>query len=74
MITSIQLHKNIKKDLDVLKENSRESYEDVIVRLIIEFEKQKRLQTKQLIQSYKEMAGESLKITKEWSATEEDWN
>lgn len=74
MITSIQIHEVVKKELDTLKENNKESYEEVIMRLIESTEKQKRTQAELLIQGYKEMAQESLKITKEWAPTEADWN
>lgn len=74
MITSIQIHEVVKKELDVLKENKKESYEDVIRRLIASTEKQKRTQAELLVQGYKEMAQESLKATKEWAGTETNWN
>ncbi len=74
MVTSIQIHEVVKKELDILKENNKESYEDVIMRLIESAEKQKRTQAEFLIQGYKEMAQESLKITKEWAVTETNWD
>ena len=74
MITSIQIHEVVKKELDTLKENNKESYEDVIMRLIESTEKQKRTQAELLMQGYKEMAQESLKITKEWAVIETNWD
>ena len=73
MITTIQIHEKIKQRLDDLKQE-RESYEDVIVGLIEKIEKQKKSQTSILIQGYKEMSKESLKVTKEWSFTDKDWD
>ncbi len=72
MITTIQIHENVKNELENLKEN-RESYEDVIVKLISLLEKQKRNNNELIIQGYKEMSDESLKISKEFESVENDW-
>ena len=71
MITSIQVHEDVKRELDSLKKSTKESYEDVIIKLIKASEKYKREQKKLLKEGYKEMAEESLKITKEFEAIEE---
>ena len=73
MITTIQLHEEVKKELDLLKVKSNESYEDVITKLITYVEKQKRGRKQLLKEGYREMSEESLKVTKEWSNTEADW-
>ena len=73
MITTIQLEDTTKNALVKLKE-SQETYEEVILRMIQTLEKQKRQQTELLIEGYKEMAEESLKITKEFEAIEEDFD
>ncbi len=74
MITTIQIHEDVKKSLDRFKEK-KESYEEVILELMQAFEKQKREQKELLIEGCKEMAEESLKITKEFEAIEnlDDW-
>ena len=74
MVTSIQIHERTKEELDMLKETNKESYEEVISRLIEYKEKQKMQQKELLIEGYKEMAEESLKITKEFEAIEEDFD
>lgn len=73
MITTIQLNENVKNALDRLKSN-KETYEEVILNLMKIAEKQKRGQEQLLIEGYKEMAEESLKITKEFEAIEEDFD
>jgi len=73
-ITTIQIHDETKNQLDGRKENSKESYEEVILKLIDSAEKQKRADTALLIEGYKEMYKESLKITKEWSTADLDWD
>jgi|GEM_PF-1897067 len=75
MITSIQIHDNVKKQLDQLKETSKESYEEIIIKMIHAIEKQKREMKQLLKQGYEEMAEENLKMLKEWSAidNELDW-
>lgn len=75
MVTSIQLNENVKKELDRLKETGRETYEEVILNLMKFAEKHKREQEQLLIEGCKEMAEESLKITKEFEAIEDfqDW-
>ena len=65
MVTTIQLNENVKKALDRIKSN-KETYEDVIVNLMQIVEESKRKQEQLLIEGYKEMAEESLKIAKEW--------
>jgi predicted CopG family antitoxin len=74
MITSIQIHENVKNELDRLKEG-RQTYEEVIINIIKLIEQQKRGQKALLIEGYKEMAQESLKITKEFEPLEKelDW-
>ena len=74
MITSIQIHEKLKHELDSLKLKNRESYEEVILRIIDSFEKQKRSQIKLLIEGYKETAEEDLKQIKEWFTSELDWD
>ncbi len=68
MITTIQLNENVKIALDRIKTN-RETYEEVIVNLLKIAELQKRRQESLLIEGYKEMAEESLRIAKEWEGT-----
>ncbi len=74
MITTIQLHNGVKKALDRLKEKNNETYEDVIVKMMTHLDKQKRKERELLIEGYKEMAEDSLKITKEFEAIEEDFD
>jgi hypothetical protein len=74
MITTIQIRENVKAQLDRLKEAEKETYEEVILKLMKVVEKQKREQVALLIEGYKEMAEESLKITKEFEAMEEDFD
>lgn len=74
MITTIQLNENVKKALDRMKEQRNQTYEDVIVKMIKLIEEKKRKRTELLIEGYKAMADESLKITKEWEAIEDDFD
>lgn len=73
MVTTIQLREDVKKQLDILKKGKR-SYEEVIVELINLVDKQKRKQEDLLIEGYKEMAEESIKINKEFEAIDEDFD
>lgn len=74
MITTIQLNDKVKNALDNMKTN-KETYEQVILNLMKTAEKCKREQKQLLIEGYKEMAEESLSITKEWETTDAtlDW-
>lgn len=74
MITTIQIHKTIKDELNLFRKNN-ETYEDVIVRLIEVERNQRRMDKKLLIEGCKEMAKDSLRITKEWESidSELDW-
>ena len=74
MVTTIQLSHDLKETLNRMKRTQRESYEEIIIHLVDTLEKQKRQQEQLLIEGYKEMAEESLKITKEFEAIEEDFD
>ena len=73
MVTTIQLNENVKNALDRMKTN-KETYEQVILNLMKIAEKCKREQEQLLIEGYKEMAEESLKINKEFEPIEEDFD
>jgi len=73
MITTIQISENAKRALDRLKEK-KETYEEVIVKMMHTLEEQKRKQIDLLIEGAKETAEESLKITKEFENIEEDFD
>jgi len=73
MVTTIQLNENVKKALDRLKK-SRETYEEVIVKMIEQVDRQKREHVELMIEGYKEMAKETMKIQKEFDAIEEDFD
>lgn len=72
-ITSIQIRENVKNALDRMKIN-KESYEEVILNLMKTAEQCKRNQRELLIEGCKEMAEESLRITKEWETTDAELN
>ena len=72
MVTTIQLRENVRDELNRLKEAGKETYEEVILNLIRLVEKCKREQKERLITGYKEMAKESLSVSKEWSAADKD--
>ena len=73
MVTTIQLNENVKNALDRLKTN-KETYEEVIVKMINQIDKEKRKHIELMIEGAKETAEESLKITKEFEAIEEDFD
>ena len=73
MITTIQIHEEVKHELDQLK-TGKETYEEIIVKMIRKIEEQRRKQRGLLIEGYKEMAGESLRINKEFEAIEGDFD
>jgi hypothetical protein len=69
MVTTIQLNESTKDSLIKLRKSNKETYEDVILNLIKLAKVQKRKQEELMIEGYKEMAEESLKITQEWEST-----
>lgn len=71
MITTIQIRENVKDQLDRIKQSEKQTYEEVILALIKAVELQKRKQEALLIEGYKEMADENLKITKEFESIED---
>jgi len=74
MITTIQLNENVKNALARMKQSSRESFEDVLVRLIKLSESLNKEKEKLLIEGCREMAEENLKITKEFESIEDDFD
>ena len=74
MVTTIQLSEQVKRSLDNMKETGKETYEEVIVSMMQKVEETKRNQKDLLIEGYKEMASDSLQITKEFEAIEEDFD
>lgn len=73
MVTTIQISEGAKGILGKMKKGN-ETYEGVIMNLINSVETHKRNQKELLIEGYKEMAEESLKIAKEFEAIEEDFD
>ncbi len=73
MRTSLQIHSDVKSELNKLKDYPRESYEDVIKRLVLEKKVRERKKEELLKQGYSEMFSDSEKIIKEWSVTERDF-
>ena len=75
MITTIQLNEKVKNASDRMKETGKETYEEVIVKMMKQIKKQRRKQRELLIEGCKEMAEDSLKITKEFEVAdaEIDW-
>ena len=76
-ITTIQLHEDVKSELDRLKEG-KQTYEEIILKMIRVIEQQKRKQRELLIEGCKEMAKDMLRINKEWESVDADidweWN
>ncbi len=68
MVTTIQLHENVKSALDRLKSN-KETYEEVILSLMKIAEKCKREREQLLIEGCKEMYKDMIEINKEWEGT-----
>ena len=75
MITTIQLNHEVKEALNRMKETGKESYEEIILKMMQIIEEQKRKHEELMIEGCKEMEEESLKIAKEFEATEDfrDW-
>ena len=77
MVTSIQLNESVKKELDRLK-TEKETYEDVILKLMKFSEEERRKQRDLLIEGCKVMYNDLLEITKEWELVDSDldweWN
>ena len=72
MVTTIQLSHDLKETLNRMKKTKKESYEEIIIQLVDTIEKQKRQERQLLVEGCKEMADESLKITKEFETIEGD--
>ncbi len=71
MITTIQIRESVKTQLDKIKFSKKQTYEEIILFLIEAVEKQTKRQEEFLIEGYKEMAKENIKITKEFEGIED---
>ena len=74
MVTTIQLNESVKTSLDELK-TKKETYEEIILKLMKFMRDSKKQQEDLLIEGCKVMAKESLKIAKEFEQIEDlsDW-
>lgn len=68
MVTTIQLSESVKSALDKLKTN-KETYEDLIIKMMNQIDEQKREQEELMIEGCKEMYDDMLRISKEWEGT-----
>ena len=73
MVTTIQLNEDVKNALKRMKSN-KETYEDIIVKMMNQIDEQNRKHIELMIEGAKATAKESLKITKECEAIEEDFD
>jgi ribosomal protein L18E len=75
MVTTIQLNEKVKKALSRLRETGKETYEEIIVKMMRDLEKQRRRRRELLIEGAKEMAEDNLRITREFEVadSEIDW-
>ncbi len=71
MVTTIQLNENVKKALFDLK-TEKETYEQIILKLMKDSEETKRKQTELMIEGCREMYDDMLEINKEWEAVDSD--
>jgi len=69
VVTTIQLNENVKNELDRLKCGKR-TYEEVIVELIQETERNVRSREELLIEGCRAMAKEDLTVAKEWESAD----
>jgi len=72
MRTTIQVHEALKQEIQSFREHSRETYEDILKRLIQMVRLQETSKNKDLVSGYEEMAEDSKKIAKVWAVTETD--
>jgi predicted CopG family antitoxin len=66
MVKTIHLNENVKGALSRMKQSPKESFEDVLVRLIKLSQQSRKEKDNLLIEDFKEIADENLKLTKEF--------
>ncbi len=73
MLTTIQIHEDVKNQLLGFKTKPKETYEQVIVNLM-DIAKKNKAEDKELLkQGYSEMAKDASSINDEYSSADEDW-
>ncbi|MDP6294132.1 MAG: hypothetical protein QF486_06330 [Candidatus Woesearchaeota archaeon] len=73
MITTIQVHDTTKKALDKNKQSPKESYEEVIIKMMLKLRNIHRADKALLEEAYKERAKVHDQVHKEWESTSPDW-
>lgn len=74
MVTTIQLNECVKQELEHFKTSKQDTYEMVIKYLVKTARECKRANKQLLVQGYKEMASESLKVSKDWDSADASWS
>ncbi|MBU1201463.1 MAG: hypothetical protein KJ583_02780 [Nanoarchaeota archaeon] len=74
MITTIQLNDDVKMALSKMKISNKETYEDVIVRMIKQIDESKNDKIDILKKGYEEMSQTSSSINDEWSSADKQWD
>jgi len=74
MITTIQLNDDVKMALSKMKISNKETYEDVIVRMIKQIDESKNDKVDILKKGYEEMSQTSSSINDEWSSADKQWD
>ena len=74
MVTTIQLNEHVKEALNGFN-SGKETYEQIILKLMEIAEEKKRKKEELMIEGCKEMYGDMLRINKEWEVAdaELDW-
>jgi hypothetical protein len=73
MLTTIQIHKDVKNQLHNFRTKTTRTYEQVIVNLIDIAKKNKAKDEELLKQGYSEMAKDASSINDEYFSADEDW-
>jgi hypothetical protein len=73
MLTTIQIHENVKRQLLLFRTKPKQTYEQVIIHLM-DIAKKNRAKDEELLkQGYSEMAADSISINDEYSSADESW-
>ncbi len=74
MLTTIQLHKSVVRQLLAFRETPQDTYEAIITRLMAQARREEAAQKQLLKEGYVEMARDMKKMNTEWEAADAAWD
>lgn len=73
MSTTIQISESLREKLISVKQDKKETYEEIISKLLKNFERKKQEEENLLKEGYMEMYEDLITLDKEWEGAQSEW-